>query len=172
MTSFDFACAGECGAMTLVAMVRFCHRLATMTGCEEIGMTGLPDCRELANFKELVDQAMDVRLAVQQQNLGVRESIEVAVQAAHQEKTPWAAYPPDDEIAGNVSKRLNVSCGDAFRMHLVIEDGGRVVFPKAEAAEAFIANGSAEALHEIARRYALNRMPVETVIARRGMQAR
>ena len=141
-------------------------------------MTGLPNCiepvgsKELANFKELVIQAMDQRTSIQLQNVQARNELTAALAAAHEERAPWKAYSPDEEAVGNVTKRLNVSCEDAFRVHLVIHDGGRVLFPKVEAAEAFVANGTAEALHEIARRYALHRMPIEAVVARRGMQAR
>ncbi len=126
----------------------------------------------IANFKELVNHAMDTRKSIQLRNFEVREQIATAVQAAHEEQMPWKAAGPDEELVGNVTKRLNVWCEDVFRLHLVVYDGGRVLFPKSESGEMFSANDSAEALLEVARRFALHRLPDEAVVVRRTMSTR
>jgi hypothetical protein len=138
----------------------------TFAGFEEIGMTGPPD------FKELVAVALDRRKSVQQRNIAARDDITAALLAAHDEHTPWKAVPPSEEIVANVTKRLHVSCEDTFRLSLILVDGGRVVFPAVEAGDPFSAANSAEALHEIARRFALHRLLDEATVVRRTMQAR
>jgi len=129
-------------------------------------MTGPPD------FKTLVSQVVDERRCIQSRNLLVREQIASALQAGQEDRAPWEAVPADGEIAENVTKRLNVSCGDAFRVHLVIYDGDRVLCPKPESGEACSASDSAEALIEIARRFALHQLPDVAIVARRSMTAR
>lgn len=129
-------------------------------------MTGLP------NFTNLVAQTMDQRTSMQQANAQTREDLASALRAAHDARASWRAESPDEEIAGNVTKRLNVWCGDTFRLHLIVHDSGRVLFPKEEANDAFTAKNCAEALHEIARRFALHRMPDEAVVVRRSVQTR
>lgn len=129
-------------------------------------MTVLPD------FVVIAEQAIDHRKSMQQRNAAARDDIAAVLQAAHAEDAPWKAVPPGDEIEGNVTKRLNVSCGATFRLHFVIFDGGRVLFPKVEGTEPFTADDSAQALVEIARRYAFHRMPDEAVVSSRSMQIR
>ncbi len=129
-------------------------------------MTGLPD------FKELVANDLKKRKAVQAENVNVRDQIAAALQAAHEEGAPWKAYPPESEAGENVTKRLNISCEVAFRLHLIIADGGQVTFPKTEAGEAMSINGSANALLEIAQRYSLHRWPDEAVVVRKTIAAR
>ncbi len=126
----------------------------------------------LPNFKEFMTEAMDERKSLQAQNIGTRDEIAVALQAASGAHAPWMAGPPNEEPVGNVTKRLNISCGEPFRIHLIIHDGGRVLFPKIETSEPFSTDNATDALREIARRYALHQMPDEVVVVRRSMQAR
>jgi hypothetical protein len=125
-----------------------------------------------SNFKELVNQELGKRAATQLRNIAIRDEIVEALQSAHEVHAPWKALRPTEEIIGNVTKHLNVSCEDTFRLHLIFCDGGKILFPKGEAGDQFSASGSAEALHEITRRFALHRMPDEVVVVRRPMQAR
>lgn len=124
------------------------------------------------NFQELVAQAIDQRKSVQLLNTEARDRIMVALQAAHQESTPWKTMLSPTEVAGNVTKRLNVSCSDAFRMNLIIHDGGRVTFPKIEGSEAHCASDTNAALQEIAQRYAVHRLPYETITAKSTLTIR
>ena len=141
-------------------------------------MTGLPNVQQLAsihepaNFQELVAQAMDQRKSVQLRNTEARDRIMVALQAAHAENAPWKTMLSPTEVADNVTKRLNVSCSDAFRMNLMIHDGGRVTFPKQEGSEPHCASDSTAALIEIAQRYAVHRLPYETITAKTTLTIR
>ena len=129
-------------------------------------MTGLPNFQEPADFQTLVAQAIEQRKSLQLRNTEARDRIMAALLAAHHESTPWRTMLSPTEVADNVTKRLNISCSDAFRMNLLIHDGGRVTFPKIEGSEAHCAIDSNAALHEIAQRYAVHRLPYETVTAK------
>ncbi len=129
-------------------------------------MTGLPD------FKELVASDLERRKAVQAQNIKIRDEIVAALLKARDERTPWKAYTPEGEAADNVTKRINISCEDDFRLHLIIANGGRVTFPKPDVGETMTVEGSGDALVEIAHRYAIHRFPDEAVVLRRTISAR
>lgn len=129
-------------------------------------MTGFLD------FKACVSEALDQRKSLQEVNRKAREQIIGALQAAHGEGTPWTALVPESEPADNVTKRLNVTCEDAFRVHLVIHDGGKVTFPKAEGGEGLCFQNGAEALQELAQRYALFRLPLEALVVQRKFASR
>ncbi|MFM9940864.1 MAG: hypothetical protein ACKVP7_15380 [Hyphomicrobiaceae bacterium] len=129
-------------------------------------MTVLPD------FKELVANDLERRREILAQNVEVRDTIIEALLAARDDTSPWKAYTPDSEAVDNVTKRVNVSCEDAFRLHLIISDGGKVTFPKPEGGVAMSIDGSTNALIEIAHRYAMHKFPDEAVVIRRSISAR
>lgn len=127
---------------------------------------------ERLDFKAFVSGALDLRKSLQQENAKAREIIIGALLAAHDERTPWTANVPEGEAADNVTKRLNVTCEDAFRVHLVIHDGGKVTFPKAEGGDGLCFQNGTEALQELAQRYALHRLPLEALVVQRKFASR
>jgi len=127
---------------------------------------------EPQSFKDLMTQAMSKRSSMRQDILQRRDDIASALRGTQDACGSWRAEPPDEDVVDNVTKRLNVCCETTFRLHLIIHDGGRVLFPKIEANDPFTASNSAEALTEIARRCALHRMPDEAAVVRRSIQAR